>query len=199
MQRLDTVRVGLHLGGQVEHLDEFGRRQVVVAQEVPHVASASASVSIGNASSTSALGQDERRREPDDVRTDGVDEQPALARCGLDGAGLSLREHERTPQAGAALVIGERAVDRVECVGEVFSDALDVVEQAVAFDRVDHGERSRARHRIAAERAAVVTGCEEIARCADCRDTHRSGSPPPSPLASVTMSGRTPSAALANQ
>ena len=82
-QRLPGEPVGLHRVGQVEHLDLLVGRQVVVAQEVP---GSRASSSVGVAAATLAasrtpgraarnasacvVGEDQRRRQPDDVRRD---------------------------------------------------------------------------------------------------------------------------------
>jgi hypothetical protein len=63
-------------------------------------------------------------------------------------------------------------------------------QQAVLLDRVEDGEGRRAGDRVAAERAAVLTGPSSCAASPNATQAPR-GSPPPSPFARVITSGRT--------
>ena len=99
VQRLVAVPVGLHLGGEVEHLREFVRRQVVVAEEVPDHALRQCVDENRQRLVDVCLGEDQRRGEPDRVRTDGVDQQAASASRGFDCGGLVIGERECAPQA----------------------------------------------------------------------------------------------------
>ena len=63
-------------------------------------------------------------------------------------------------------------------------------DQVVVGERPQHGERGRRADRVAAEGAAVQAGGQQVARPAPIARQAPIGRPPPSPLASVTTSGR---------
>ena len=76
--------------GQRQHLGLLVGCEVVVAQEVARHDAAALSSTSGSAvrkSSICALGDDQRRRQPDHVRRSGVDEEPGVAGRRLDGLG----------------------------------------------------------------------------------------------------------------
>src|SRR5579862_6026631 len=113
------------------------------------------------------LGDDQRRREPDGVRLDRVDQEARRARRGVDGGRLGLVEYGGEPQAAAANPGEQRVIDGRDAAHQGLADRLDVLEQVVSLDGVEYRERRGAGDRVAAEGGPVVAGDERGARLAE--------------------------------
>ena len=151
--------VGLHPSARSSTSACSVGREVVVAQEVPgHAGHRTESLSLrrhassdrGQAPSTNvrrpAVGEDQRRREPDASGVHGVDEEPGLARGRLDRRRDRRGEHDAEQQARArGRRVDQRVAERRDAARRAAARAVGALEQAVALDRVEDGERGGAR------------------------------------------------------
>ena len=111
------------------------------------------------------------------------------------GAGVAV-DDEPAQEAAAAHLVGVAGIlldERLRaCCARYSPASVDALEQPLVLDDVEHRERGRARERVAAERRRVRTRRGRRSPCASLVAGHawrRSGTPPPSPLASVITSG----------
>src|SRR5690625_3080770 len=58
-------------------------------------------------------------------------------------------------------------VNSTNAVGQRCSSLADMVEQTLRFNGLQHSESSSCRHGVPAECGAVLSGLEQISRCAD--------------------------------
>ena len=100
-------------------------------------------------------------------RVDGVDEEPGRTRGRLDGTGPRRRQLERPPQPAAAVSGQQWVLDRAEAGCPPLTHPLDVGQQVLGVDGVDHCEGGGAGDGVPAERRAVVAGAEQPAGVAD--------------------------------
>ena len=200
--------VGLHPVGQVEHLDQLVGRQVVVAQEVPgHGASLSgrpvggrcrtgrvtASRIAGRAATNESACVSVRTSGGTSRTTSGataLTRKPRSRSRRLDRGRDRRGQHDAEHQPGAAHVADQRVAEAVDAlpVSRCPSD-VGPLEQAVALDRVEHGERGGAGDRVAAERACRAGRAAAAPAASPKARQALTGRPPPRPLASVRTSG----------
>ncbi len=171
-ERLAHEAVRLHGIGEVEHLDQLGRVEIVVAQEVSghgRAASASANASRrrGRASSTSFS-----------VSIRGGASRMALRCTALTRRPCSRAARSTSPAQSSRSAMARHSPDpriagdqgTVHCgqpLREMLADALHRVEQVLVGDRVQHRQRRGAGDGVPAERAAVITWREQGSRRAD--------------------------------
>ena len=122
----------------------------------------------------------------------GVVDDEAGRLGGGDHLGRGVGRQVEADQQALAADLGDPRVGG-ETVAELLAEHGDVLEQVVVLDRADHGERGGAGDRVAAERGAVVAGLRAGRRPRRAPMQAPIGKPPPRPLATVTMSGATPS------
>ena len=202
--------------GGVEHRGLLGRAQVVVTQKVPHgpvlidrrhvcdvvvtgAASQRAAACQRGDERVGLLGrQDQRRREPDHVRlrprwpgsrasrNAGPQRIDAAAATGAVSTMPSSSPAPRTP-ATSGLPSAVDAASRSRS-----PTRFTWSSRPSRGDRAQHGQRGGAADRVAAERRAVRARARAASAAAPNARHAPIGSPPPRPLASVTMSGSTP-------
>ena len=120
-------------------------------------------------------GQDQRRRQPEHVRGRRVDDE-----AGLAGGESSCRRRRFSvstmPSSRPAprTLVDQRVVEILDAGGDVLAQRVDMVEQAVALDGVEHGQRGRGAHRVAGEGRAVLAGLQQVAPPRRCRSRRRS-------------------------
>ena len=117
---------------------------------------------------------------------------PASRAAALDGLGGSARQHDAAQQPATADVVDQRMPQRLDAVLQRLAEHVGPADQIVVGQHAQDGQRGGRADRVAAERAAVQAGRQQIGGVADAMHAPI-GSPPPSPLASVTMSGVMPS------
>ena len=191
LERPAPVRVGLHLGGERQHLGLLVRGEVVVAQEVPHDALPLGLVEQHAQRLDRAVGllggEDERRGEAQPVGRGVVDDQAGVERGLLDVGGDRAGEHDADEQAAT---------------GGVRRPAGGRTGRRGCGRRRSRAFSSRPSSSIVvmtASAAAVATGLPPnvVPWLPGCRSVPASpramqapiGMPPPSPLATVTRSG----------
>src|SRR5882757_5084104 len=108
------------------------------------------------------VADDQRRGEPYRTGNGRVHQQSGVLSRLLDLRGQRLGEHDTDQQAGTADMIDQRVSQRLDALPQFLALALDVVQQAVGGDGVEHGEGGGAGHRITAEGGAVGARGQQV-------------------------------------
>ena len=165
--------VRLHRGRQAQHLGLLGRGEVVVAEEVPrhgYALSPWTWVRMAGSASTNPVASAWVRISGGASRTasgwTALTRNPA-ARAALTAAALCPRTGRRRATGPSPDTGEQRVVDGGDAAGQGLADRLDVLEQVVFLDRVEHRQGGGAGDRVTAEGGAVVAGDERAARLAE--------------------------------
>ena len=103
----------------------------------------------------SEIGDHQRRRQPDHVRSGNVDQKAGLAGRGLHRLGGLPGQHQPAQQPAAPNMVHQRVIQLLDAIAERLAEHVGAFDQGVFVQCAQHRQRRGSADRIATESAVV--------------------------------------------